>query len=191
MFAATTNANSQTFMQHLKEKKDGQGSVTVTQSKAIDELVNGKVSVAVKPQEQHVKDGANMKGHANANPKTEQPKGSTGNSEKHTGESEAETPTAETHKKVMRNSYKVNGYRVQVYAGGNSRADKLKAQQAGNSIKQAFPDQPIYVHFYSPRWICRMGNFRSFEEANNILREVKKLGYKEACIVSGKIVVPY
>ena len=95
------------------------------------------------------------------------------------------------HKKVMRRSYKVNGYRVQVFAGGNSRNDKIKAQNAGNAVKQAFPSQPVYVHFYSPRWICRVGNFRTYEEANAILHQVKKMGYKQACIVSGKINVAY
>lgn len=104
---------------------------------------------------------------------------------------EAEAPVVDTSKKVMRRSYKTNGYRVQVFAGGNSRNDKIKAQQAGNAVKAAFPSQPIYVHFYSPRWICRMGNYRTYEEANAILQQVKKLGYKQACIVKGKISVAY
>lgn len=112
--------------------------------------------------------------------------------ETHTESSrESEEPVVDTRKKVMRHSYKVNGYRVQVFAGGNSRADKVKAQNAGNAVKRAMPEQPVYVHFYSPRWICRVGNFRSYEEASNVLRQVKKLGYKQACIVSGKITVAY
>ena len=106
-------------------------------------------------------------------------------------ETETETPSVDTRQKVMRRSYKVKGYRVQVYAGGNSREDKNKAQRAGNALKAAFPNQPVYVHFYSPRWVCRMGNFRSYEEASHVLREVQKLGYKQACIVSGQITVAY
>lgn len=103
----------------------------------------------------------------------------------------AETPAVDMSKKMPRRSYKVNGYRVQVFAGGNSRADKLKAQKAGNDVKMAYPEQPVYVHFYSPRWICRVGNFRSYEEASTVLRHVQKMGYKQACIVSGKITVAY
>ena len=34
--------NAQTYLDHLKQKNPGQGVVTVHQSKAIDELVNGK-----------------------------------------------------------------------------------------------------------------------------------------------------
>lgn len=104
---------------------------------------------------------------------------------------ETETQGIDMRKKMMRRSYKVNGYRVQVFAGGNSRNDKIKAQEAGNKVKTAFPDQPVYVHFYSPRWICRIGNYRTYQEASAVLAKVQKLGYKHACIVSGKITVAY
>ena len=107
------------------------------------------------------------------------------------GETEMDVPAVDMRKKMPRRSYKVNGYRVQVFAGGNSRDDKIKAQNAGNAVKKAFPSQPIYVHFYSPRWICRMGNYRTYQEANAILTQVRKMGYKQACIVSGKINVAY
>ena len=98
-------------------------------------------------------------------------------------------PVIDTRKKVMIGGYKVDGYRVQAYAGGNSRDDKNRAQQIGNQIKAAFPDQPIYVHFYSPRWICRVGNYRSIEEATRMLNAIQALGYKQAVIVKGKITV--
>ena len=75
-------------------------------------------------------------------------------------ESVVEIPdTIDMHKKVMK-GYKINGYRVQVFAGGNSRNDRLKAERAGENIKSAMPGIPVYVHFYSPRWICRIGNYR-------------------------------
>ena len=125
--------------------------------------------------------------HANEQHATREQQGSSRKAEP----DDMEIPTVDMRKKVMRRSYKVNGYRVQVFAGGNSRTDKIKAQDAGNAVKMAFPSQPIYVHFYSPRWICRMGNYRTYEEANAILQQVKKMGYKQACIVSGKITVAY
>ena len=98
-------------------------------------------------------------------------------------------PTVDMRKKVMRGARNVIGYRVQAFAGGNTRADKQKAQQAGNAIKMRFPDQPIYVHFYSPRWICRVGNYKSIGEARRMLSAVKAMGYKSAIIVKGKITV--
>ena len=102
-----------------------------------------------------------------------------------------EIATVDMRKKVMRNSYKVTGYRIQVFAGGNSRQDRQKAERIGNEVKMNFPDQPVYTHFYPPRWICRMGNYRSYNEASEMLRQIKRLGYNQACIVKGKISVPY
>ena len=97
----------------------------------------------------------------------------------------------DTSRKVMRNARKVDGYRVQVYAGGNTRADKNKAYEAGTAMKSSFPDEPIYVHFYTPKWKCLMGNYRSYSDAAVFLKKVKALGYSQACIVKGKITVPY
>jgi hypothetical protein len=91
----------------------------------------------------------------------------------------------------MRNAVKVNGYRVQAFAGGNSRKDRIEAEQVGNTIKSHFADVPVYVHFYSPRWICRVGNYRTYEEAHQMLVQLRNLGYNQASIVKGKITVQY
>ena len=87
--------------------------------------------------------------------------------------------------------YKVSGYRVQAFAGGNSRKDRLQAEQIGNEIKSHFAGVPVYVHFYSPRWICRVGNYRTYEEAHEMLLNIRKLGITGASIVKGKITVQY
>ena len=47
------------------------------------------------------------------------------------------------------------------------------------------------AHFYSPRWICRVGNYRTYEEAHQMLVSLRKLGYTQATIVKGKITVSY
>ena len=164
-----TMAHAQKYLDHLQQRTPGQGTVTVKQSKEIDELVNGK---AAKPQADKQKKAE----HSNTEGKNNE---------------ETDTPAVDMHKKVMRGSYKVTGYRVQAYAGGNSRNDRLKAERIGNAIKMRYPDQPVYVHFYSPRWICRVGNFRSLEEARKMLAKVKAMGYRQACLVKGKITVQY
>ncbi len=204
-------SHAQTYLEHLKQKEPGKGIVTVNQSKAIDELVNGK---QVSPQDDKTKTQPQNKNitpinkngeyqHKDINPlhkeaNTTQQKAAN-NSATHENNAtkaepkkeEPEIPVVDMRKKVMRKSYKVTGYRVQVYAGGNSRNDRLKAEQTGNNIKMNFPDQPVYVHFYSPRWICRMGNFRSLGEAQKMLSKVKAMGYKQACLVKGQITVQY
>lgn len=97
--------------------------------------------------------------------------------------------TATDSKKLMSNSKRVTGYRVQVFAGGNTRDDRAKAQEVAARLKTQIPGQPIYVHFYSPRWCCRCGNFLNQEEANKMMKRLSKLGYKNACVVKTIITV--
>ena len=169
--------------------------MVVTQSEEIDKLVNTanvnpkQQEAANKPTQPTVKTNKHQEHEGATHNHTPRHEATT----QHNSDTEAiaTEPEVDTSKKVMRRAYKTNGYRVQVFAGGNSRNDKIKAQRAGNAVKAAFPSQPIYVHFYSPRWLCRMGNYRTYEEASAILEQVKKLGYKQACIVRGKISVAY
>ena len=102
----------------------------------------------------------------------------------------ADVFSKEKRSEIMK-GVKINGYRVQVFAGGNSRSDRLKAERAGDNMKSLFPSEPVYVHFYTPRWICRIGNYRTYEEAYEILKKVKQQGYDSAIIVKGKITVQY
>lgn len=104
-------------------------------------------------------------------------------------EMEANAVPSDNSKKLMVNSKKVSGYRIQVYAGSNTRNDRAKAQEVCQKLKKEVPGQPIYVHFYSPRWVCRFGNFKKKDDAENMLKRVKKLGYKTACVVKCPISV--
>ena len=36
-----------------------------------------------------------------------------------------------------------------------------------------------------------MGNYKTYNEAAKLLKQVRKLGYPQACIVKGKITVQY
>ena len=199
-------ANAQTtFTQRLQKSNAGEGKVTVTQSKEIDDLVNGPQDV-VTPARQTTQPALSYQGNK-SNQTTQSNQNTQKQTEKQPERQPEEKPkhpqiaaqpettidttyTEDTRKKVMK-GYKVNGYRVQVYAGGNSRDARVKAERTGREINSLFPGEPVYVHFYSPRWICRMGNYRTYEEAHQILNAVKKLGYKSAIIVKGKITVPY
>ena len=182
------------FTQRLQQSKNGEGKITVTQDKAIDELVNGpavaparqktNTTTQQKPTEKKDKDNntaTNQEKDKNQEPKTVVVE--------HQDTTTIDTPE-EIQKKVMK-GVKVAGYRVQVFAGGNTRNDRLKAERIGSEIKGLFPGVPVYVHFYSPRWICRMGNYRTYEEAHAVLERVKNNGYQSAIIVKGKITVQY
>ena len=192
------SAHAQSFLDRVRDNKSGGGTVTVTQSPEIDELVNNaklirtqpaKTTTATTDKPEQAENKAVTKREYEHKPVT----GNTGTGHTPSTKYEADTeaPTIDTSKKVMRHARKVTGYRVQAYSGGNSRADRQKAENIGNSIKMRFPDLPIYVHFYSPRWICRVGNFRTYQEANEVLKIIKNMGYSQACIVKGKITVAY
>ena len=179
------NASAQTYLEHLQTREVGKGNVTVVQSPEIDKLVNGndpKDAVTNKPATQPEKKTPTDTKHESA------PKKST---HEETSGSELTTTTTTTKSNAVRRTQKVTGYRIQVFAGGNSRTDKNKAESTGNKIKMEFPDQPVYVHFYSPRWICRMGNYRTYAEAESMLRKVREAGFRQASLVKGKITVAY
>jgi len=98
----------------------------------------------------------------------------------------AETRNDTTSVTPQRRMRKVTGYRIQAFVGAN----RQKAEQTGNALRTLFPDQPVYVSFLQPRWICRMGNFRTYAEAKAKLNDVRQMGYEAAIIVKGKISVP-
>ena len=186
------SANAQTFTDDLRADKPGQGKVTVTQSKEIDELVNG--TVATTPSTTATPStpvAQNTPSAPRDTTQTEEHKPDSTKKQPIIIEEGDETVPPDLRKKVMRRSFKMQGYRVQVYSGGNSRADRQKAETAGAVMKSHFPDQPIYTHFYSPSWKCRMGNYKTQAEAQAYLARVRKLGYRQACIVKGPIQVQY
>ncbi|WP_434501735.1 SPOR domain-containing protein [Prevotella sp.] len=227
----SVNAGAQTYLDHLKKNVAGKGNVTVTQSKEIDELVNGKkIQTQQKADNTVIKEkkAETSRSENNRNRNNIKPQNVIGDSAKHHNnnynynnknenivnnekspekrenttkqksepvriddEEEFDIPTIDMRKKVMRGSRKITGFRVQAFSGGNSRNDRMKAEQARTTIKLKYPEEPIYVHFYSPHWICRVGNYRSFQEAKTMLTKVKALGYRQACIVKGTISIQY
>ena len=83
---------------------------------------------------------------------------------------------------------KINGFRIQVYFGDNSRQGKTEARAAGLRFRNSFPELPVYVSFNSPHWLCRAGDFRTMEEASEVLRQIREMGiFREAVIVKSKI----
>ena len=200
LLCAVHSASPQKFLDELQKKQQGQGSVTVTQSKEITDLVNGTAAVkgttnntsptTTTPQDDKTAAQKEKEKEDSARLAAEKERARIlAEKEKKEKEDELEIPVIDTRKKVMKNSYKIDGYRVQAFTGGNTRNDRIKAEQIRDKLKAAFPDQPIYTHFYSPRWICRMGNYRTYNEANSYCKKLKAMGYKQACVVKGKITV--
>jgi len=199
-------AGAQTFTTRLQQSARGQGVVTVHHDKAIDLLVNGNTTESANPASVAVATPpAVVAAPVAAKPVAAKPVAATAPAKPAAAEQAARqstkatavhpqdaapapSDTASTGKKTGP-LVKITGYRVQVFAGGNSRQDKHKAEQTGSQLRALFPTEAVYTHFYPPRWICRMGNYRTYEEASKMLQEVKKQGFTAATIVKGKVTV--
>ncbi len=168
-------ADAQSFTQRIQQNGGGSGKVTIHQDSNIDRLVNqtNLTNTPAAPETNTTKP---------AQPQLRAQ--STGGGEQEVGQQ------PDLSKKVMRGS-KASGYRVQAFAGGNTRKDRQRAESIAASIKGNYPEVPVYVHFYSPRWICRVGNYRTYEEAHQMLVSLRNLGYSQAVIVKSKVTVQY
>ena len=206
-----TTAPAQTFLDHLQNDDKSSGQVSVKQSEDINKLVNG----SGKSKEQDTKQEATrqeersrQESRSESRQRDYERNVSTAEDEardkarrererkareaaraKKVQEFEENVDASSSRKKLMSNSKRAKGYRIQVFAGGNTRLDRAKAQEMGAKVKTKFPGHPVYVHFYSPRWCCRFGNFRNQEAATKLLKQVKKEGFKNACVIKTAITV--
>ena len=86
---------------------------------------------------------------------------------------------------------KAKGFRIQVYAGNNSRMARSEATSVASKVKEDFPELAVYTYFQPPRWLCRVGDFKSMEEAYAAMRKLKSSGkFKEVAIVREQINIP-
>lgn len=87
-------------------------------------------------------------------------------------------------------SIKTSGYRVQLYAGGNSRDARSEAYNYAEKAKKIYPDASVYTIFQTPRWLCQFGDFRTIEEADAMMRELSTSGeFKNMVIVRSPIII--
>ena len=60
-----------------------------------------------------------------------------------------------------------------------------------SQVKVYFPELAVYTSFNPPRWLCRVGDFRSIEEADAMMRKMKATGvFKEVSIVKDEVNIP-
>lgn len=85
---------------------------------------------------------------------------------------------------------KASGFRIQVFAGNNSRRAHELAQEYAEKVKKYNNDVEVYTLFVSPRWLCRVGDYVSFEEANMMMRQLRATGeFKEAVVVRDEVFI--
>jgi hypothetical protein len=69
---------------------------------------------------------------------------------------------------------KTRGYRVQVYSGNDRRKSKDHAHSIQEKLKKMHSDLQTYVTYDAPFWKLHAGNYRSFEEASQMLRTLRQ-----------------
>ena len=139
-----------TYTAHLRNYKAGEGKVAIEQSSAIENIVNNK-RIKNAPLSSHKT--------SSATPRTEK--------EKH------EELLSKFQSNVGKNLQpeKMQGYRIQVYAGPKSSGQSA-ARKIEQECKKALPGISTYVRFIQPRWTCRIGDFQTREDAQLFLNKL-------------------
>ncbi|MBO4802031.1 MAG: SPOR domain-containing protein [Bacteroidaceae bacterium] len=168
----------QTFTQYLTRKTAGGATVVLHQDAEIDALVNGITT----PASQNSPSTVASTTAANSSQTASAAKVSPPDS----------LSTADSTLVTNGRRLRTNGYRIQVYAGGNNRQSKSEAYRMAALVRSSFSDVQVYTHFISPRWICRVGDFKTYEEATEMLKRMRQTQkFSEASIVKSKIIVLY
>ena len=84
------------------------------------------------------------------------------------------------------------GYRIQLFSD-NKRNSREEAELRSDVVAGDMPETPIYVTYLSPFWRLRVGDYRTYEEANAQMQILKKKFPKysvEMRIVKDEIVLP-
>ena len=158
---ALTLSAQQTFTDKLQQAMESAGRIILHQDRSITDLVNGtKMSASTPGQRRQIDDTTSL-----------------------------QFPDSMALDSLsFGQKVKISGYRIQVYFGDNSRKGKTEARAAGLRFRNSFPELPVYVSFVSPHWLCRAGDFRTMEEASEVLRQIREMGiFREAVIVKSKI----
>ncbi len=173
LFVTSLTLNAQTkYTEQIQKSEEGQGKLILHQSQKISDLVNGTPKSTV-----------SSVGGIGDN-KLVLP----GRQASLAGESLSSEQTTN----VIGTKMRVNGYRIQVFSGDNSRKGKAQATMMGQRVKSHFMELPVYTQFSSPHWICRVGDFRTYEEASEVFQQLKATGqFEEAVIVRSKVTVYY
>ncbi|MBQ4229855.1 MAG: SPOR domain-containing protein [Bacteroidaceae bacterium] len=157
--ALTLNAQ-ETYTEKLQQVVESAGRIILHQEQTITDLVNGARNLVSKPsQKKQIDSTLHDSIQMNA-----------------------------TDSLLLGTKVRMNGYRIQVYFGDNSRQGKAEARAAGLRFRNSFPEHSVYVSFISPHWLCRVGDFRTREEAREVLRQIREMGmFREAVVVKSKI----
>ena len=109
------------------------------------------------------------------------------------GRSIAPSRTVYTNSTGSTQFYRVRGFKIQAFSGNDQRTSKNEAHRKQQSINNSYPGLETVVLFESPFWRLRVGNFKTREEADQVLKEMAKtfpsFG-KEMYVVVDEVKIP-
>lgn|GEM_PF-3372478 len=151
-----------TFTDHLRTDLSGKGKVTIEQSAVIENIVNKKkIKHSAVPAPQH---------------KPAPTETATGKTEQPARPREAHEDLLDKFKSNTEKNQqpaKMQGYRIQVYAGPKSTGQS-EARKIEQKCKKALPGISTYVRFIQPRWTCRIGDFQTRADANLFVEKLRE-----------------
>lgn len=161
------------FTEEIQKQAPGQGKIVLHQSYIISDLVNGTAS----PLLPDTPKSAAVKTEKNVSTAVKTPQ-------------IVDSVLSDTNKvqQLTGQRIRMNGYRIQVYMGGNTKRGKSEALMMKERVRSLFSELSVYAGFQSPHWICRAGDFRTYEEASEYLHKMRETGrFDEAVIIKSKI----
>lgn len=168
-----------TFTAHLTAEREGQGRVRLHQASDLEKRVNGQAEKKTETAAVPAPPATKNTQPADAVPASPVAK------------KEADSTTHVEATRTTVRKQKATGYRIQIFTGGNSRADRQAAEQSGRTCREAFPELTAYTHFLSPRWVCRVGDFATQQEAAEYAAKIREKNlFREVSIVKSVVWLP-
>lgn len=72
-----------------------------------------------------------------------------------------------------------NGFRIQVYSSNNQRVAARESSEIAEKVRNLSLGLDIYRTYNAPFWRVRVGNFRTQDEANEVMDELKDVLQKQ------------
>ena len=70
--------------------------------------------------------------------------------------------------------FAMRGFRIQAYAGNNQQVSRNQALTRRDAIRDAFPEHRTEEIFTSPFWRVLVGDFENRDEADEVMREIRR-----------------
>lgn len=200
LWGTSLSVQSQTtYTAFLRRYEAGKGMIVINQSAQIEQIVNNVLPAThnTPSHEQAVQRPDRQESRTVTHPDTDNTRNKTAsehslpaNRENH--ESTAGHAASDHRTHVNRLRHKARGYRICIFTGGNTRADKTRALQMGQKCRQKFPELATYTSFIAPRWVTHVGDFKTQQEAQKYVRLIRRAHFTyEVRIIGSEVNLPY